>query len=154
MTEENAKQIFYRTTAFAEQWQCLVLKEIYDIDFFQHKKVVEDNFAWRSRELFNKIRGGGMKEGHGSMFREMRKRAMDQSTGFRPMNHHARCVCEYCGRRGDRFYYWGSWVTGVLAAMLILTCIVNQVLWKHPNNRRSHENTHSGESFVISRIGR
>jgi len=40
-----------------EQWWLLERKLVRDLDFQEHKKVVEDNFAYKSMQLFHKISG-------------------------------------------------------------------------------------------------
>jgi hypothetical protein len=46
---------FYQASHFSEQWQLLIMKEAYDIDWNEHKAAVEDEFAWRSRKMLSKL---------------------------------------------------------------------------------------------------
>lgn len=52
------QRAFRDTTPFREQWDLLLVKQAYDIDWHTHEKaVIENNFAWRSRKLLRRISG-------------------------------------------------------------------------------------------------
>lgn len=48
---------FRTTTPFRAQWDCLILKEAYDLDWHEHKVIVETDFAWKSKRLLSHIQG-------------------------------------------------------------------------------------------------
>lgn len=45
----------FRDNPLKEQWTYMSVKEHYDLDFHAHKKVIEDNFAWKAKQLFSKV---------------------------------------------------------------------------------------------------
>lgn len=47
----------FQNNPLNEQWWYLERKMVCDIDFHEHKKLVEDNFAYHSREMLKKISG-------------------------------------------------------------------------------------------------
>lgn len=40
-----------------EQWQYISIKIARDIDWHDHKEIIENNFAWKSQKLLRQIQG-------------------------------------------------------------------------------------------------
>lgn len=55
--KDHYTYLFYASSSFRDQWECFIIKEAYDIDWYQHKELIEINFAWKSRCLLRRIQG-------------------------------------------------------------------------------------------------